>query len=88
MDQKQVFDEIQDYVKGAELDIELLVDVSGSMKQGNRLAQALEISKAAANVGALVDEDEGPKRRLDFISASRILQSRRVSRWLVSTIRR
>lgn len=59
METKQVFDEIQDYVKGAGLDIELLVDVSGSMKQGNRINQALEVAKAAAEVGALVDEDGG-----------------------------
>lgn len=59
MEQTEVFNEIQDWVKGQGLDVELLVDVSGSMKQEKRLPQALEFARAAAQVGALVDEDGG-----------------------------
>jgi len=57
--EQAVFDEIQDWVKGQGLDIEMLVDVSGSMKEGKRLPQAMEFSKSAAQIGALVDEDGG-----------------------------
>jgi uncharacterized protein YegL len=56
---QNVIDEIQDWVKGQGLDVELLVDVSGSMKNENRLAQAMEFARAAAQVAALVDEDGG-----------------------------
>lgn len=51
MEQTEVFNEIQDWVKGQGLDVELLVDVSGSMKQEKRLPQALEFARAAAQVG-------------------------------------
>lgn len=55
----KAMNEIQDYVKGAGIDIEILVDNSGSMKQENRQYQAMEVAKLAAKVGALVDEDGG-----------------------------
>lgn len=57
--EQAVFDEIQDYVKGAGLDIEMLIDVSGSMQQEKRVDQALEFAQSAAIVGSLVDEDGG-----------------------------
>lgn len=54
-----VIDEIQDWVKDQGLDIEMLIDVSGSMKNGKRIPQAMEFAKMAAQIGALVDEDGG-----------------------------
>lgn len=51
--------ELQDYLAGEKFDIEILVDVSGSMKTGTRLADALEIGLAASRIAELVDEDGG-----------------------------
>lgn len=58
MDQN-VINEVIDWCKGCSLDIELLVDVSGSMQTGKRLDQAMEFSRAAAEIGAQIDEDGG-----------------------------
>lgn len=59
MSEQVFFDEIADAVKGYGLDIELLVDVSGSMRQGKRIDQACEFAKVASAVAAIADEDGG-----------------------------
>ncbi len=55
----EAFDEIKDWCKDQKLDIEILVDNSGSMKQENRRSQAMEIARAAAKVGAQIDKGGG-----------------------------